>query len=304
MVPSDDDKISEGQHVNFLEAAISGVHGLNHVRAAWNAAQKGAGRAGAKLSPTEYTESLLAQAAVIDAPKSRTNNPRYRANVSEYLFEDDDDAEAIEADHTGTYDVSNHEFDVDSTAEYMISLTERNGGRSGFKKKAWMDKQSWQSLSQDDKDTWDKLSDSAKATIRNAHQKKPDMNQRRPNPPRKTFANAHEQEAEEPKASSDVNPGTNLQASAHEIAPPIEANKFEYKPKDTTPEPQVEPMNKDQDILSFMAQKARSRDATKTIAEIGDSGLSINSIMSTIFRQEGGQGPRSPLRTTTQGRFP
>ena len=39
-------------------------------------------------------------------------------------------------------------------------------------------------------------------------------------------------------------------------------------------------MNKDQDILSFMAQKARSGDATKAIAEIGDSGLSINSIMS------------------------
>ena len=51
MVTDDDDKISDGQGVNFLEleAAVSGVQGLSHVRTAWAAAQKGAGRIGAKL---------------------------------------------------------------------------------------------------------------------------------------------------------------------------------------------------------------------------------------------------------------
>ena len=70
MVTDNDDKISDGQGVNFLEAAVSGVQGLSHVRTAWAAAQKGSGRVGVKLRLAEYTELLLQQAAIIDAPKS------------------------------------------------------------------------------------------------------------------------------------------------------------------------------------------------------------------------------------------
>ena len=147
MVNDPDDAISSGQAVNFLEAAVSGVDGLNTVRYSWQAAQKGSGRAGARLDLPEYTELLLAQAAVIDAPKTRANNSRYRANVTECTFDKDDDA--IDPNDNGVYDIANHEFDVESSPEYMMYLTERQKfGQSGMKKKAWMDKESWQSLSQ------------------------------------------------------------------------------------------------------------------------------------------------------------
>ena len=172
MVTADEDKISDGQAVNFLEAAISGIPSLASVRHAWSAAQKGAGRIGARLTLVEYTELLLAQSAVLDAPKSRSSG-RYRANVTEHAFDDDsdDDQDAIEPDSTGTYDVANHEFDIDSPPELMMFLNERHGGpRPGFKKKAWMDKDSWSKLSQSDRDAWDNPSDSAKATIRSACQ--------------------------------------------------------------------------------------------------------------------------------------
>ena len=47
MVTDPADAISQGQAVNFLEAAVSGADGLNTVRYSSQAAQKGAGRSGA-----------------------------------------------------------------------------------------------------------------------------------------------------------------------------------------------------------------------------------------------------------------
>ena len=280
MVNDARDEISSGQDVNFLEAAVSGVQGLNTVRYSWQAAQKGAGRTGARLDLPEYTELLLAQAAVMDSAKGRTTNSRYRANMTEYVFDGDDDA--IEPDDNGVYDIANHDFDIDSTPEHMAFLTERNKfGQSGTKKKAWMDKESWQSLSSIGKETWDKLSDSDKAIIKSAHQKNSNGTQRKSFPPRKTFANAHEQAStNNEETSNDQDTGSALQVGAHEFTPAIEANTSESKSKDVTSEQQEDPVKKEQDILSLMAQKADARSTTKSTSVSGEADISINSIMS------------------------
>ena len=275
MVSHKDDEISSGQAVNFLEAAVSGVEGLNTVRYSWQAAQKGSGRTGARLDLPEYTELLLAQAAVIDSSKGRTTNSRYRANMTEYTFDQDDDA--IEPDDDGVYDVANHDFDIESSPEYMTFLTERGK----IKKKAWMDKESWQSLSSSGKETWDKLSDSDKAIIKSSHQKSSGGTQRKTFPPRKTFANNHEQDTPaNDEKSNDQDTGSVLQVGAHEINPVIEANTFERKTTDAPSEQQEEPMKKEQDILSLMAQKADARNATKSTSTTGEADISINNIMS------------------------
>ena len=56
---------------------------------------------------------------------------------------------------------------------------------------------------------------------------------------------------------TDDNPDTTLQASAHEL----NANSSEQEKKVTPPEHQVVPVKDDQDVLSFMAQKAYARDS-------------------------------------------
>ena len=77
MVEHDQDKISEGQSVNFLEAAVMGVDKLSQVRTSWTAAQKGAGLVGARLKLSEYLELLLNQASIIERC----------TQVTSYIFE-------------------------------------------------------------------------------------------------------------------------------------------------------------------------------------------------------------------------
>ena len=77
------------------------------------------------------------------------------------------------------------------------------------------------------------------------HQKQPDAIREKSFPPRKTFANAHEQESNQESQDSNEDTGTALQASAHEFLPKIEANNFECKSEDPSPEPQVEPVKKE-----------------------------------------------------------
>ena len=261
MVEHDQDKISEGQSVNFLEAAVMGVDKLSQVRTSWTAAQKGAGRVGARLKLSEYLELLLNQASIIDAPKSRATSSKYRANVSEYIFEDEDEQEDVYTpDSSGAYDVSNHEFTIDSPPEYMMYLTERNNG--GAKKKAWLDKKSWMAMSQEDRSVWDQLSDSAKATIRSAYQNVPSNGNRKPLPSRRSSVNNHElQDHNEGKEENETEETTTLQATTHERGMVFETEVDDHKSMEPIQEHQQETIKGEEDLLSYMARKAESKNS-------------------------------------------
>ena len=258
MVSDPQDWISSGQAVNFLEAAVMGVDKLSNVRNAWMAANKGSGRANAKLELPEYLELLLDQAAVIDAPKSRATAGKYRANVNEYVFEDeDDDDDVYTPDASGTYNISNHEFDVDTPPEYMMYISERGRGpnNNNIRRKAWLDKNSWTSLSEEDRKIWDQLSDSAKTTIRSAYQKNQGDTSRRPLPPRRSTISNHEQQATEEEHGEEQSP-TTLQATTHERGMTF-GTEPEEEDKETTNE-------KEQDLLSHMEQIAKGKVSKNT----------------------------------------
>ena len=145
MVPNQADQFSDGMMIAFLKSAVSGVPGLSSVHATWTAAQKGAGIRNSVLTFPAYLQLLLAQASILDAPKG-TRSTRYKANVTEHIFDDEDDDDVIEPDDDGLYEIDNHEINVDTSVEYMIALTERSNKNSGFpKRRAWMDNDTWSS---------------------------------------------------------------------------------------------------------------------------------------------------------------
>ena len=144
-----------------------------------------------------------------------------------------------------------------------------------------MDKESWRSLSQNRKEFCDKLSDTDKAIIKSVHQKPLGGNQLKSHPPRKTFANTHEQDTTtNEERNEDQSSGPALQVGAHESKPTIEANTFEQEITDTTAGQQKEPVKKEQDILSFMAEKADARETAMPASTNDKADIDIDDIMS------------------------
>ena len=135
-----------------------------------------------------------------------------------------------------------------------------------------MDKETWNSIPQADKEQWDKLSDKAKSIIKSAYQNNAKTPSQRANP--RLMASAHEQESQSEETtppSTDEHSGPSLEATTHERVV-REAHSLSTTLESSTQD-KKEPKKEEQDILSFMAQKAIAQD-TK------GCGLSVNNILS------------------------
>ncbi|CAB9531102.1 Retrotransposon protein [Seminavis robusta] len=117
------DKYSDGQLVQFLEQAVSGVPNLSGARRVDMLA-----RAAAKNVDTytfeDYTASLLSLAAIYDAAHSGTSRSRGNSRRSSYnhelIFEQDDENHGYES----------HVHDFDTTIDELLEPTSMTSSRS------------------------------------------------------------------------------------------------------------------------------------------------------------------------------
>ena len=174
-----DGPFTEKQSIRFLSQALMGVPNLEDVYQNTIAARKAAG-INAPLKFEEYQQILLNKATVYDNSNTRRPTPRRSVNKAQVSFQDDSESE-----HEYDYSVNVHELDddtemdMDTPLDYLINQAAMSRPQSNFrkfgkysqgsggkqKKKVFMDKETWHTLSKDDQTVWDTLTDQAKGSI-------------------------------------------------------------------------------------------------------------------------------------------
>ena len=146
------------QKVQFLNACVAGFEPLAGVLNIRNTAASAAGIT-TRIGFDEYVEALLVQAETYDGGNTSSRNPRVsrQVNMTELIFDDDDTPEPV-----SHYDASVH--DMDTPVDLLMANVNEQGNRYG-PRKVLMNKQTWVSLSKDDQEKWDTMSDDGKSKI-------------------------------------------------------------------------------------------------------------------------------------------
>jgi hypothetical protein len=175
------DPFTDPQLINFLHACVSGTPNLSQVLTLRNTASRAAGVT-TPYTFSEYVQALLEQAAVHDAGRTHTTNPRARRSVNqmEIIFDDNT---------TGNmeYEVCVHDMDT-SIDQLSVFQSDTNPVR----RKVMMNKSTWTSLEKDDQVNWDRITDKGKQTILFYHSNRESSSQGN-NSGYNCQANVHEQ---------------------------------------------------------------------------------------------------------------
>ena len=169
--------LSDIQSVNMLQVAVSGTDNLKTVLQMQRNSRKAANNNN-PITFSEYVALLQLQAQVDDASRKYKTNPTVKREVNMHVF--DDCTEAIEESH---FEMEANVHDMDTPVE-DIMINQTNFGRPSFNnkgkqnsgsnepKKVYLDRDTWHSLSQSDKDAWDKMSNQAKTKVAEYFEKK------------------------------------------------------------------------------------------------------------------------------------
>ena len=166
------DNYSEGQRINFLHAAVSGVPNLETVLTLRNTAKKAAG---VQQTDTfeEYLAALLDQAQVHDSANTASRGPRThrQVNTHQLVFDDTDSEDIPQERETYSHNVdSDHilEYDQDTDIDVILcnSMDTRQPGRTN-RRHARMNLPTWKSLTPEDQTAWDAVTDDGKTKILN-----------------------------------------------------------------------------------------------------------------------------------------
>lgn len=145
---------SEAQLVTFLNSCLSGTPNLSPVLTLNRATKRAAGL-DPKIKLSEYIALLLEQTQVHDAGNMTETNPRTRRSVNnhEVFFEDGTSTE---------YEIFKSEVHNEDTPieKLMVNRTEQ-----GIPRRPRLDADTWRSLSHDDRNAWDTVSDKGKQDI-------------------------------------------------------------------------------------------------------------------------------------------
>ena len=154
----------EGE-IQFLRVCVSGTSNLSSVLNIWKTAQKASGSGGNTLTLQEYVTLLQPEAQTHDGGNKFSKNPRVTHSVHQYKFVTDDY-------DTPEYEINVH--NVDTPLEELLVNEARsfprnnspprndNGNRP---RKVMMNIETWKSLSKQDQDGWDTVSDDGKRKI-------------------------------------------------------------------------------------------------------------------------------------------
>ena len=161
-----EEKHTDGQFVQFLNTALTGIDHLSQVKTNYDTSRRAAGGTAAtmaKITFDEYVTLLVSQAQVYDAGNKVTKNPRAnrQVNMSERIFDDDENPnDQIEVD------VHDTETTIDQLIVMQNEGTRFGGTRPNDRpRKVMMNHKTWKSLSQDSQSAWDRISDKDKEAI-------------------------------------------------------------------------------------------------------------------------------------------
>ena len=168
------DQYTNKQLVTFLNACVNGVKNLQDVlgnyRTSTRAASKATGSGGTfpiDIPFSEYVQLLIFQAQIYD--QAAAKNRRTSTNV--HQFEDDD---GQDDDTHGEDTLETFEHDIDTPVDQMMVMqtavkTKRPPGKTptGEVRKVFLNSATWKSLTQTDRESWDKVSEKGKNAILN-----------------------------------------------------------------------------------------------------------------------------------------
>ena len=153
-------KYDDDQLTQFMNNAVAGTPNLAQTLNIYKTAQRAAGNT-TPLSFAGFISLLQAPAQTHDAGREKSTNPvraKRSVNCSDRIFEGEDPN-----DGTRTfYDVSVH--DMDTPIDQLMAMRSDQSFPSA-PRKARMNFTTWKSLTPEDQQQWDKLSDPGKTTI-------------------------------------------------------------------------------------------------------------------------------------------
>ena len=225
-----DSAINPDQSVRMLQNCISGTPNLANVLSNQRQTLKASGKP-IKIELDEFVALLSEPAQVYDNANNRTRSSlRRRANVHEFEegaleyeanihSQEDDDSypdfdEILEVNQTMQRDQKTGRYTKGKTGSYGTQKRQANftqGGRT----RAYMDRETWMSLSDNDKKAWDSLSDPARLAITTFHFKKgKEVAQRDA-----TQSNKHEVNESHMVFDDDSDDNDQIEASVHMAEP-------------------------------------------------------------------------------------
>ena len=168
------DQYTNKQLVTFLNACVNGVKNLQDVLGNYRTSTRAASKAtgGGGTSPidipfSEYVQLLIFQAQIYDQAANR--NKRTSANVHQF---EDDDGQDDDIHEEGVLETFEH--DIDTPVDQMMVMqtaikTKRppNKTPTGEVRKVYLDSATWKTLTQTDRESWDKVSEKGKNAILN-----------------------------------------------------------------------------------------------------------------------------------------
>jgi len=176
-----DSYMNDAQIVRMLQNYVSNTPNLSQVLYTYKQTRRAAGKDDS-ISLDDYAALLSQQAQVYDNANTRSRSS-LRRNASTH------DSQPNEGD----YETFNHDLDEDSEPEYEANVNDQKrdqksgrytSGRSnnkngnqkrqanqmqGSRSRAYMDRTTWEKLSETDQKTWDTLSDQGKGAVTTYH---------------------------------------------------------------------------------------------------------------------------------------
>ena len=170
--------------VMFLNQAVQGVAGLENVLTTHKTARQAAGN-NVPVTFEEYAQELISAAQILDQSSKYKTNPRSQRDVHEHELEFVEE-ESFQDDHQ-ELDFEANVHDIDTPVEELNSEVYNTAARpsasrppsrfrqrasagfsrpnNGSRRKVFLDRETWQVLTDGDKKSWDVISDKGKEAI-------------------------------------------------------------------------------------------------------------------------------------------
>ena len=154
------DPFTDNQLIQFLNNAVAGTPHLAQVLKLHRLSARSSGRT-LDWSFDEYVSELLEQAQVHDSGNTYSKNPRSRMSANLTAFDDNEYGDNYQDDdHLDT-----NVHDVDTPIEVLMSSSSRPPNSSQKTTRVLLNKDTWNSLSKSDQNSWDGVSEKGKLTI-------------------------------------------------------------------------------------------------------------------------------------------
>ena len=148
---------TDKQLVTLLSTAVTGIPHLANIRNLHRLASKGK-----PLTFADFVSQLQDAAQTYDAGNKRTTNPRVRQSVNAHDFSAF--STIFEEEAPQEVNVHNHEVLFEhEDGKYVVNATDFSG--KGGPRRVRMDFETWKSLTDEDRTSWDKVSDDGKRKI-------------------------------------------------------------------------------------------------------------------------------------------